>query len=90
MPAEIKKQIHTQQLPNGFSFNLISIEGGTFMMGSDDKNASNFEKPRHQVTVPSFHLAEYPVTQALWMAVMKEANPSLFKGNDHPVEKVSW
>ena len=38
-----------------------------------------------------FYIGKYPVTQALWKAVMGEDNnPSYFKGNDRPVEKVSW
>ncbi len=56
------------------------------------------EKPQHQVTVPNFFMGKYPVTQAQWKAVAAlpkvnqdlKAEPSNFKGDDRPVETVSW
>jgi len=76
---------------NGVSFKMIALEGGTFMMGSsdDDSDASDKEKPCHQVTLNSFSIGETEVTQELWEAVMG-TNPSYFKGSKLPVEKVSW
>jgi len=68
---------------------LVYVEGGTFMMGSNDKDASKAEKPVHQVTVSSYMIGKYPVTQREWQAVMGN-NPSYFKGDDLPVECVSW
>jgi formylglycine-generating enzyme required for sulfatase activity len=57
------------------------------MMGSEE---SNDEKPIHKVTLNSFHIGKYPVTQKQWVEIMGN-NPSHFKGNDnHPVEVVSW
>ena len=48
------------------------------------------EKPVHEVTLSSYYLAETPVTQALWQAVMG-SNPSYFEDCDEcPVEQVSW
>ena len=60
-------------------------------MGSkdDDREAYDDEKPRHQVTVPAFWMGETPVTQAQYQAVIGK-NPSHFKGDDRPVEQVSW
>lgn len=76
---------------NGVSFKMIPVAGGTFQMGSsdDDSGAYDNEKPRHQVTLSSFSIGETEVTQELWQAVMG-SNPSYFKGNKLPVEKVSW
>ena len=55
-----------------------------------DKEASNDEKPAHEVTLSTFCIGETEVTQALWQAVMG-SNPSKFKnGLDLPVENVSW
>lgn len=65
---------------------MLPIKGGTFDMGSNDYDS---EKPIHKVTVPDFHLCKYPVTQAQWKQIMGE-NPSIFKGDDLPVEQVSW
>ena len=66
---------------------MIKVQGGTFMMGSE--NGRNNEKPIHQVTLSDFYIAKYPVTQALWKAIMGN-NPSHFKGDKLPVEQVSW
>ncbi len=65
---------------------MIPIKGGTFDMGSNEVVT---EKPIHKVTVPDFQLCKYPVTQAQWKAIMGN-NPSHFRGDDLPVENVSW
>ena len=59
-----------------------------FMMGDDD-NGDDDEKPAHKVSVFSFYMGKYPVTQRLYLEVMGE-NPSQFKGKMRPVERVSW
>ena len=74
---------------NGVSFTMKLVEGGTFQMGSDDSEAIDLEKPVHSVTVSTFYMGETEVTQALWKAVMGN-NPSYFKGDNLPVEQVSW
>ena len=76
---------------NGVTFNMIKVDGGTFTMGatSEMTNPDNDEKPTHQVTLSSYYIGETEVTQALWTAVMGN-NPSGFKGDNLPVEKVSW
>ena len=76
---------------NGVTFNMIKVYGGTFTMGatSEQKNPDNDEKPTHQVTLSSYYIGETEVTQALWTAVMGN-NPSKFKGDNLPVENVSW
>ena len=79
-------------LGNGVSLTLVYIPGGTFWMGSkdDDPEAYDYEKPRHQVTLPAFWMGETPVTQGQYQAVMG-SNPSHFQGDLHrPVELVSW
>ena len=74
---------------NGVSFVMKPVEGGTFQMGSNDSEADSDEKPVHSVTVSTFYMGETEVTQALWKAVMG-SNPSCFKGDNLPVESVSW
>ncbi len=64
---------------------MVFIEGGTFSMGSQDGN----EKPVHSVTVDSFWIGKYEVTQGQYRLLMGE-NPSLYKGDNRPVEQVSW
>ena len=76
---------------NGVTFNMIKVDGGTFKMGatSEQQNPDSDEKPTHQVTLSSYYIGETEVTQALWQAVMGN-NPSYFKGDNLPVEQVSW
>ena len=77
---------------NGVTFNMIKVEGGTFTMGATSEQRSDAysdEKPVHQVTLSSYYIGETEVTQALWQAVMGN-NPSSFKGENRPVEEVSW
>ena len=66
---------------------MILIEGGTFSMGAT--NGESNEKPKHKVTLDSFLISKYEVTQAEWEAVMGN-NPGYFKGANLPVEQVSW
>lgn len=74
---------------NGISIELIRAEGGTFLMGGQDDQVQENEKPAHEVTLNTFYIGKYPVTQAQWRAVMN-TNPSYFKGDNLPVENVSW
>ncbi len=90
----------TEDLGYGITLDMIEIPGGTFMMGSpeNEKNRSDSKTPQYQVTLPSFYMAKFPITQAQWARIAAlpsierelESNPSEFKGNDLPVEKVSW
>lgn len=75
----------------GVSFNMIRVEGGRFQMGASEKDtdAYSYEKPQHWVNLSDYYMGETVVTQALWKAVMG-TNPSWFKGDNNPVEKVSW
>lgn len=72
---------------------MVHVEGGTFTMGCTgeyDSDCFDWEKPTSLVTVSSFDIGKYPVTQAQWEAVMG-SNPSYFKGYPFcPVENVSW
>lgn len=74
---------------NGVSFKMVKVGGGTFQMGSNDSEAYSNEKPVHSVTLSDYYIGETEVTQALWMAVMGN-NPSKWKGDNLPVEQVSW
>ena len=71
--------------------NMVYVEGGTFIMGAtaEQKKTYKDEKPAHSVTLSSFYIGKYEVTQALWKAVMG-SNPSHFEGDNLPVENVSW
>ena len=68
---------------------LVVIPAGSFVMGSND--GATDEKPPHSVSVRSFALGKYEVTQGQWKAVMG-SNPSRYSycGDNCPVENVSW
>jgi formylglycine-generating enzyme required for sulfatase activity/uncharacterized caspase-like protein len=79
----------------GISLELVLVPGGKFVMGSTEWEG---EEPPHQVTVGSFYMGKYEVTQAQWRAVASlpkvardlNPDPSYFKGDNLPVEQVSW
>jgi formylglycine-generating enzyme required for sulfatase activity len=92
MSLLIPQHNFTQQLPNSATaFTMIHVTGGTFSMGSaaDDRDRDSYEE-QHTVELDTFHIGQYPVTQALYKAVMDNQNPSEFIGDDRPVERVSW
>ena len=92
MQQEAEKQGVETFTVNGVSFNMVYVEGGTFMMGAtpeQGEDAFYFEKPAHEVALSSYMIGEKEVTQELWVAVMG-SNPSFFKGIQRPVENISW
>lgn len=64
--------------------NFVFVEGGTFKSGK-----SNYAGESESVTLSSYYIGKYEVTQKEWVEVMG-SNPSLFQGDDLPVEMVSW
>ena len=88
----ISDDVITIPVKDGICIEMVKVEGGTFMMGatSEMKNPNSNEKPVHQVTLTNdYYMGKYEVTQALWQAVMG-SNPSEYKGDNLPVETVSW
>ncbi|MCL1938596.1 MAG: formylglycine-generating enzyme family protein [Candidatus Azobacteroides sp.] len=77
---------------HSLNLEMIYVQGGTFIMGCTPEQGDDCcdkEKLAHQVTVNSFYISKYEVTQAQWETVMGN-NPSSFKGDGLPVENVSW
>jgi formylglycine-generating enzyme required for sulfatase activity len=70
---------------------MVLVETANFEMGcTEQHDCWSFEKPSHLVTLSSYYIGKYPVTQGQWEEVMGK-NPSYFLGFDHcPVECVSW
>lgn len=91
-------KLFAEQLSQTITLEMVSIPGGTYMMGSPEYEGDADERPQHQVTVKPFFMGKFPVTQAQWRAIaalpkVKQTlnpNPSKFKGLDRPVENVSW
>ena len=76
----------------GLNMEMMPIPSGTFVMGSpnDEEGRDDGEGPRTTVTITKpFWLGKTEVTQSQWKVVMGNT-PSIFKGDDLPVEEVSW
>jgi len=81
---------YTEQAGIDLNLELILVPGGTFEMGGQDTEVHEEEKPVHLVTLKSFYIGKYPVTQAQYKKVMDNANPSERKGENYPVTNVTW
>ncbi|MBW4622689.1 MAG: SUMF1/EgtB/PvdO family nonheme iron enzyme [Cyanosarcina radialis HA8281-LM2] len=86
-----RAEFFAEDLGAGVILEMVSIPGGTFIMGSSDKEEgrADSEKPQHQVTLPPFFVGKYPVTQEQWEALIGD-KPSHFSGNKRPVENILW
>jgi len=83
------KQLKLNQLDDN---EFVLIPAGDFDMGSPSNEKDRYidEGPVHQVKISnSFYLGKYEITQKQWRDVMG-TSPSYFKGDDLPVERVSW
>ena len=102
---QIKKEAisvegYEQKLAEGIGLRLVQIPAGRFEMGSpgSEEGRDADEGPQHLVELQSFFLGQAPVTQAQWkvvaawpkVAVDLNPTPSRFKGDNRPVERVSW
>ncbi len=93
-----KADLFIQNLVGEINLEMISIPGGSFIMGSPLNEGDTDERPQHIVTLKPFFMGKYPITQAQWKAVASlpkvnraiNPNPSKFKGGILPVENVSW
>jgi formylglycine-generating enzyme required for sulfatase activity len=101
-----KKQItvykESLDAESGIALSLVLIPAGEFLMGyseGEDSYDKERELPRHRVAVESFLMGQVPVTQEQWAAVagwekvaidLKDPDPSVFKGANRPIERVSW
>lgn len=71
---------------------FVRLSGKCFKMGcsdTGDEDCGRGESPVHKVCVDGFWMGQYEVTQREWMSLM-DNNPSRFKGDDLPVEQVSF
>ncbi len=95
-----KGKYFKEDLDNDISLEMVEIPSGDFKMGSpkEEKGSRDSERPQREVRVSSFFMGKFEVTQAQWRAVAKlpqvkrelKPEPSHFKGDNRPVEQVSW
>ena len=96
-----------EKLDDDVDLEMVEIPGGQFMMGSDPSDPQSrdheyqfrdHEYHQHRVTVPTFFMSRYTITQAQWFQVTRmcqfkqtlQPNPARFPGDNRPVEQVSW
>lgn len=96
-----QSQHFIEDLGLGIELEMLLIPGGTFTMGTPEvkKISTDLERPQHQITVSTFLMGRFQITQAQWGAVANlskverelKPKPSHFKDdNRRPVERVSW
>ena len=72
------------------NWEFIKINPGSFLMGSPENEQGRYsDETQHTVVLTAFEIGATQVTQAQWVSVMGD-NPSYFKGDNLPVEQVSW
>ncbi|MBW4434306.1 MAG: SUMF1/EgtB/PvdO family nonheme iron enzyme [Pelatocladus maniniholoensis HA4357-MV3] len=89
-----------EDLGQGIGLEMVEIPGGRFTMGApiEESDSRDSERPQHRVIISTFFMGKYPITQAQWRAVAAlpkinrdlKPDPSHFKGDNRPVECVSW
>ena len=90
--------VFKEDLGHGINLEMVYIPGGTFMMGSPEAAKYDTERPQHEVTLQPFFMGKFLVTQEQWQEIASlpiiernlKPDPSYFKGNNLPVEQVSW
>ena len=98
---DVSVSYYDQPIPNNEDpICMVSIPQGEFWMGSpeSEKGRYSYESPQHFVKVPAFFMSQTPITQAQWKAIASlpeerkrlEPDPSRFKGDNLPVERVTW
>jgi formylglycine-generating enzyme required for sulfatase activity/tRNA A-37 threonylcarbamoyl transferase component Bud32 len=93
-----KADFYEELIGSGTVIEMVSIPSGNCSIGSPKDEGDSDEKPQHQVTLKSFYLGKFPVTQAQWIAVAMlpeiktflNPEPARFKGANRPIENVSW
>lgn len=73
-------------------FNMIRVEGGKMMIGATVEqiyDAENNEYPAHPVTLPTYYIGQFPVTQNIWELVMGY-NKSYYKDKEYYKQETLW
>ncbi|MBE9060502.1 formylglycine-generating enzyme family protein [cf. Phormidesmis sp. LEGE 11477] len=88
-----------ENLGGNIPLRMQLIPAGTFAFGATENELEQeYDRTQAEVSVPAFFLGRYPITQAQWQTVATwqpivrslNPNPSYFRGDDLPVERVSW
>lgn len=97
-----QKHSNRQRIMQELANNMVYVQGGTFTMGATSEQGSDVishDGPAHSVTLSSYYICKYEVTQELWLAVMGESISQVISkngwksygiGNKYPMYDVSW
>lgn len=80
----------TEALGNNLDLEMLLIPSGAYQMGSPRHTGKPDEQPQHLVTIKSFMISKFLITQAQWKAIMGKLPSCRFKGENLPVERISW
>lgn len=80
----------TEVLGHDVRLDVLIIPSGLYQMGSMRHHGDIDEQPQHLVTIKSFMMSKFLITQAQWRAIMGKLPPCRFKGEELPVERASW
>ncbi len=95
---EAQNYIRMMYIPQGEFWMGTEDEEIERLVKKFDSEVFTRERPQHLVKVPAFHISQTPITQGQWRAIAAtakididlETNPSAFKGDELPVERVNW
>lgn len=69
---------------------LIYLDGGVFVMGiPKEEKERSFTEDQHEVNVLPFYISKFEITQKIYQDITGR-NPSYFKGDDLPAERINW
>lgn len=93
--TERKDYTHLTQLQaealNEILSNMIFVEGATFLMGSQEEDASRKEKPQHEAVVEDFYIGRFEVSRYEWNAIKGIAPTNYSRDSlDVPITNISW
>src|SRR5690349_19970601 len=80
----------TVHLGKGISLDLIPIPAGIYKMGSLHIYGNSEEQPQHIVSIKSFLMGKFLVTQAQWKSAMGKIPSCCSQADNLPVERISW
>ena len=80
----------TVSLGSDIDLDMCLVPSGMFQMGSSGHLGNADEQPQHPVTIKSFMMGKFLITQGQWKAIMGKLPPCRFRGDTLPVERVSW
>ena len=107
LPEEERKRLDRIKANNLTSLqhlanNMVSVNGGTFLMGRKPQDNTTFEdsiergkveeneSPVHRVTLSNYFIGKFPVCQDEWQLIMGYNNSECRENTKYPVAPVTW